>query len=145
MIFGLAGLAFAGRPLWAASYPAVDVFRDPGCGCCEKWVEHLRAAGFTVTITDDPDRQARRASLGIGDDQASCHTAVIGPYAIEGHVPAREILRFLDERPPGAIGLSVPGMPMGSPGMGEPGTGEPYDVLLLFKGKPPQVYAAYPG
>ena len=72
----------------AAALPHLTVYRDPGCGCCEGWVEHMRDAGFTADIVDDPERATRRATLGISDDNASCHTAVFGNAAIEGHVPA---------------------------------------------------------
>jgi hypothetical protein len=137
-------ILLAGHRAVAAGLPRVETYRDPGCGCCEMWVEHLRQAGFEVTIIDDPDRPARRAALGIADDYASCHTALIGPYALEGHVPMRDVLRLLDERPDSAIGLSVPGMPMGSPGMEAGDQREAFEVLLLSKERPPQVYARYP-
>jgi len=129
---------------FAAELPRIEVYRDPGCGCCEQWVEHLRAAGFDVTVSDDPGRRTRRAALGIADGFASCHTALIGPYAAEGHVPARDIMRLLAEQPAGAIKLAVPGMPIGSPGMEAGESADPYEVLVLFKDKPPRVFARYP-
>jgi hypothetical protein len=128
----------------ATVLPAVATYRDPGCGCCEKWVEHLRAAGFSVTIADDPDRATRRSALGIGEDLAGCHTAIIGGYAVEGHVPVRDILRLLDERTGGAIGLAVPGMPIGSPGMEYENQLDRYDVLLLLEGGRTEIFASYP-
>lgn len=125
----------------AAAPPKLAVYRNPGCGCCEGWVQHLEAAGFEVAIEDDPTLDARRASLGIPAELASCHIAVAGGYAFEGHIPASDILRFLNDRPAGAIGLVVPGMPAGSPGMGPEGSSGPYDVLLLGANAAPTVYA----
>ena len=98
----------------------VRVSRDPGCSCCEKWVEHLQQAGYTVQLRDEPDMVALKRQLGIPANKASCHTAVIDGYVFEGHVPAEDIERFLSEKPK-ARGLLVPGMPMGSPGMEMPG------------------------
>jgi len=123
--------------------PKLAVYRNPGCGCCEGWVQHMRAAGFDVTIEDDPDLDARRASLGIPAELASCHIALLDGYAFEGHIPAADIVRFLSDRPVGAIGLVVPGMPTGSPGMGPEGSGGPYEVLLLAAKASPTVYATH--
>ena len=100
--------------------PTVLVHRDPGCGCCEKWVEHMQQAGFTAQMSDDPGIGALKKQLGIPEAKASCHTARIGGYVFEGHVPADDIKRFLAEKPQ-AKGLLVPGMPIGSPGMEVPG------------------------
>ena len=130
LLAGLAaGMAVGPRAL-AAGLPEVAVTKDPTCGCCEKWVEHIREAGFTVTVTEGPVNPVK-ARLGVPRDLASCHTAQVGGYAIEGHVPASAIKRLLAERPQG-IGLAVPGMPAGSPGMEvdgmEPAT---YDVVLF--------------
>ncbi|MBN8911113.1 MAG: DUF411 domain-containing protein [Rhizobiales bacterium] len=131
--------AVAGTVLFAASaradtLPALVVFRDPGCGCCHKWVEHLEANGFTATVHDAPRMKAVKARLGVPPEIASCHTAEIGGYVIEGHVPAVAIKRLLAERPAGR-GLAVPGMPVGSPGM-EGGEPETYEVLLFGDGAP---------
>ena len=127
----------------ANTLPKLDVYRNPGCGCCEGWVQHMRAAGFDVTIEDDPNLDARRASLKIPAELASCHIALADGYAFEGHIPAPDILKFLNERPVGAIGLIVPGMPAGSPGLGPEGSGGPYDVLLLAANAAPTVYAKH--
>ena len=124
-------------------FPKLAVYRNPGCGCCEGWVKHLRANGFEVTIEDDPDLDARRASLKIPAELASCHIALTDGYAFEGHIPASDILKFINDRPAGAIGLVVPGMPAGSPGMGPEGSGGPYDVLLLAANAVPTVYATH--
>lgn len=128
---GLCLLPFTRASIGAGSFPEVVAFRNPGCGCCELWVEHLKQAGFRVSMSDDPDLPARRRTLGMPETLAGCHLAEIGPYVIDGHVPAQDIVRLLDERPD-ALGLAVQGMPMGSPGM-EGGEAEPYAVLIVAK------------
>ena len=111
--------------------PPISVSKDPNCGCCSGWVEHLRRAGFQTTVTNVSDLAAVKTRLGVPDELASCHTAEIGEYVIEGHVPASAIRRLLAERPM-ASGLAVPGMPVGSPGMEVPGTpNETYAVILF--------------
>jgi hypothetical protein len=110
------------------------VFHDPTCGCCHKWVDHLKAAGFAVTLHDAPSMKAVKARLGVPPELASCHTGEIGGYVIEGHVPASAIKRLLAEKPAGR-GLAVPGMPAGSPGM-EGGEPETYEVFLFGAGAP---------
>lgn len=141
--------AFAGAllatalPVRAAT-PAVKVYKSPTCGCCTGWVDHMRAAGFTVTV-DDSGNTAARSLLGIPPSLGSCHTAEVGGYAIEGHVPLREIRRLLAEKP-AAIGLAVPGMPVGSPGMDGPAYGgrlDAYDVLLVLRDGSSRSYARY--
>lgn len=122
----------------------VEVWKDPNCGCCQDWVAHLQAHGFAVKVNGGGNT-AMRAKLGLPAELGSCHTALVGGYAIEGHVPAREIQRLLKERPE-AVGLSVPGMPVGSPGMdGEAygGRRDPYDVLLVPRSGAPRVFASY--
>ncbi len=119
----------------------VEVYKSPTCGCCTAWVEHLQANGFTVNVTDLNDLTPIKLSNGITHELASCHTALVGGYVIEGHVPAREIVRLLDERPP-VVGLAVPGMPMGSPGMEGPRS-EPYDVLSYDRNGNTRIFASY--
>lgn len=112
----------------------VDVWKSPTCGCCKDWVTHMVSNGFQVRTHDDGNTAARQR-LGVPVRLGSCHTASVAGYAIEGHVPAREIRRLLKDRP-AAIGLAVPGMPIGSPGMDGPAYGErtdSYDVLLVAK------------
>jgi hypothetical protein len=146
-----AGAVAALAPGWAlaapsAGKPRVEVWKDPDCGCCKDWVAHLEANGFQVKV-NDTGNTAARARLGVGDKHGSCHTALVGGYAIEGHVPAREIKRLLAEKP-AAIGLAVPGMPVGSPGMDDPAYGgrkDPFDVLLLAKDGSSKVYQRYEG
>jgi hypothetical protein len=124
----------------------VEVWKDPNCGCCKDWVTHLQDNGFAVTV-HDTGNTAVRARLGIDPKYGSCHTAVVAGYALEGHVPAREIRRLLAEKP-AARGLAVPGMPIGSPGMdGEAygGRKHQYDVLLLAKDGTSKVYQRYEG
>lgn len=127
----------------AAAATAMIVHRDPGCGCCENWVAHVRAAGFDATIVNEVNMNTVKTRLGVPDALVSCHTAEIGGYVIEGHVPARAILQLLRERP-GAIGLSAPGMPTGSPGMEGGGKAEVYEILL-FGGGGTSVYGRYRG
>lgn len=124
----------------AEELPAMTVFRDPSCGCCHKWVEHVRADGFSVAVHDAASMKAVKARLGVPAELASCHTAEVGGYVIEGHVPAVAIRRLLVERPQGR-GLAVPGMPIGSPGM-EGGVPEAYDVVL-FGGGEPRVFGRF--
>jgi len=112
--------------------PTLSVTKDPNCGCCTAWIQHLRQAGFTVRVVDTSDLQPVKARLGVPAGLASCHTAEVAGYVVEGHVPAAAIARLLREKPK-AIGLAVAGMPIGSPGMeGEPA--EIYDVVLFAPG-----------
>lgn len=99
--------------------PLVEVFKSPSCGCCTGWVDHLRAAGFQVDVTETDDLEPVRKQLGVPYGKGSCHTAKVGGYVVEGHVPAADIQRLLAERPD-VRGLVLPGMPLGSPGMEVP-------------------------
>lgn len=138
-----AGASFAASPRAAV---LVEVWKDPNCGCCGDWVKHLQSQGFQVKV-NETGNTAMRAKLGIDSKYGSCHTALVGGYAIEGHVPAREIRRLLAEKPD-AIGLAVPGMPVGSPGMDGPAYGhrqDPYKVLLLGRDGGSRTYQDYPG
>ena len=129
-------------PKRAAAGSAVRVWKDPDCGCCNQWIAHLRRYGFDVTVNDS-GTEAARARAGIATRYGSCHTALVEGYAVEGHVPARDIQRLIKERP-NAIGLAVPGMPNGSPGMEQGGRADPYSVLLLHKDGSSSVFASYP-
>ena len=125
--------------------PLVEVWKDPNCGCCKDWMRHLEANGFAVKAHDQGNAAMRRR-LGLPEHLGSCHTALVSGYLIEGHVPAREVRRLLRERPD-ALGLTVPGMPIGSPGMDGPEYGgriDRYDVLLVDKKGKPRVYQTYP-
>lgn len=144
----IAGASAITPALWAQAKVSVEVWKDPDCGCCKDWVAHLEANGFEVRVHDSGNTAAR-TRLGIPDKLGSCHTAEVGVqgkrYALEGHVPARDIQRLLKERPQ-AIGLAVPGMPVGSPGMDAPlygGRKDPYDVLLVLQGGSSRIYQSY--
>jgi len=126
------------------SLPTVQVWKSPTCGCCKDWIKHLEANGFKVQAYDKGNN-AKRSELGMPTKFGSCHTALVEGYVIEGHVPAREIKRLLQEKP-SALGLSVPEMPIGSPGMDGPEYGgqiDPYDVLLVRRDGTAIVYQAY--
>jgi hypothetical protein len=142
IFFSLFALAVS-REGRASALPDIAVFRNPGCGCCEGWVKHMIAAGFKVTVEDDPDLAARRESLKIPADLASCHIGLADGYAFEGHIPAGDVVKFLKERPTGAIALVVPGMPMESPGMESGGSSEAFDVLMISANAAPTVYASH--
>jgi len=124
-----------------AAVPVIEVYKSPTCGCCGKWAEHLRKDGFTVNVHDIPDIDAFRAKAGVPAALAACHTALVGGYVIEGHVPAADIRKLLTERPK-ARGLAVPGMPAISPGM-DAAHGPGYHVLLFQADGSPRVYHAY--
>lgn len=115
------------------------VYKSRYCGCCEKWVEHMRDAGFTVRVRNRDDLGAVKRQLGVPQKLSSCHTAVVDGKVVEGHVPASEVRRWLDQGAPGA-GLAVPGMPAGSPGMPAP-TPEPYDVVTFRENGTTRVFA----
>jgi hypothetical protein len=118
-------------PARAASAPKIVVTKDPNCGCCAAWVDHLKAAGFMAEMVETSRVNAVKARLGVPPELASCHTAEVGRYVIEGHVPASAIARLLREQP-AAKGLAVPGMPLGSPGMEVEGSPpDTYDVILF--------------
>ena len=121
----------------------VQVYKDPSCGCCEKWVDHLKQAGFTTKTNEVPDIDAVKDANRVPQKARSCHTATVDGVVLEGHVPAADVQRFLKERPSGMIGLAVPGMPVGSPGM-EVGTRvQPYDVLAFDKEGRTMVFASH--
>lgn len=123
---------------------SIEVWKPATCECCGNWVKHLEANGFAVKVNaNEPAALERlKAQVGIDGKLASCHTAKIGGYVIEGHVPASDIKRLIAERPE-AIGLAVPGMPLGSPGMEQGAEFERYDVLLLNKDGTTEVFASH--
>lgn len=133
-VAALAGLGL-GQPVRAETLPLIKVYKDPNCGCCGAWVEHLKAAGFPVSVDETPAIWDIKRRLGVPEELASCHTAEVAGYLVEGHVPASAIKRLLKEKPEGK-GLAVPGMPIGSPGMeveGQPPA--TYDVILFGPGR----------
>ena len=118
---------------------SIKVYKTPTCGCCKAWVEHIEQNGFKAEVVDMPDLAAVKTKYGVAPQHQSCHTAVVGNYTIEGHVPADLIMKLVNEKPDIA-GLAVPGMPMGSPGM-EGATKENYDVLTFDRAGRTTVYA----
>ncbi|MEW6133668.1 MAG: DUF411 domain-containing protein [Pseudomonadota bacterium] len=133
----LASAAWSGQ-----TAPVIDVYKSPTCGCCSKWIDHLKSNGFTVRSHDTRDVVQHKIRLGVPQGYDSCHTAEVGGYVIEGHVPAKDIKRLLKEKP-AARGLTVPGMPIGSPGMEQGSHKDVYDVILLGRDGRPQVYSRY--
>jgi len=121
------GLSVLPRLARASQLPTVAVYKSPSCGCCGAWVDHLKANGFAVSIHDQDDLSSIKSRYHVGPKLQSCHTALVGGYVIEGHVPASDIKKLLADRPKVA-GLTIPGMPASAPGMdGKPF--QPYDVL----------------
>jgi hypothetical protein len=131
-------------PALAAAEGSIEVWKSATCKCCINWVKHLEANGFAVNVNAaDPSMLDRiKRQSGIGEELASCHTAKIGGYVIEGHVPAPDIKRLVAERPD-ALGLTVPGMPVGSPGMEQGAETEPFDVLLIKKDGTTEIFARH--
>lgn len=144
LLSALSLATLAALPAGAQALPAVHVAKDPNCGCCTDWIDILEAAGFPVTVEEmEPDALRRlKAGLGVSPQMASCHTAKVEGYVLEGHVPVADIKRLLEERPD-AFGLSVPGMPWGSPGMGPEDEREEYSVHLLRRDGTTEIYATY--
>ena len=134
----LAILSFA-APAAAA---VINVVKTASCGCCGKWVEHMRKAGHDVRVTNIEDVTPTARKLGVPDDLRSCHTASVGGYAIEGHVPAADIARLLREKPK-AAGLSVPGMVAGSPGMEMGSNAPPYQTIIFTRDGKRKVFAQH--
>lgn len=140
LLFLFSGLAQAALPL-------VEVWKSPTCGCCKDWVAHLEQNGFSVKVHEVADTGSKRAELGMPEALGSCHSAKVEGYALEGHVPASEVKRLLKEKPK-ALGLSVPGMPLGSPGMDGPayrGIKHDYQVLLVDQKGGYRTYRNYRG
>ena len=120
---------------------SITVYKDPSCGCCTKWVDHLRANGFAPEVHDRSDMQALKDSLGVPVALRSCHTAVAGAYVIEGHVPAADMKQLLATKPAKTVGVAVPGMPAGSPGMEMGGRADRYDVIAFAPGGVTRIFA----
>jgi hypothetical protein len=122
---------------------SITVYKDPSCGCCTKWVDHLRAAGLRPTVHDRADMDALKDSLGVPSALRSCHTAVAGEYVIEGHVPADDLRRLVASAPKGVVGIAVPEMPAGSPGMEMGGRRDRYDVIAFSANGRTSVFARH--
>lgn len=129
LLLGGAVLVASFRPAGPDPDADMHVYKTATCGCCAKWVDHMRAAGFKVSVENVMDINAVKRRTGVPLDLGSCHTGVVGDYVIEGHVPARVVRAFLDEAPE-VLGIAVPGMPIGSPGM-EGANPRPYEVLAF--------------
>ena len=145
--FNLAALGFVSlgsghiAPSAFAGSRVLKVYKSPSCSCCGAWVSHMHSAGFRGIVRDVPNLHPIKKKLGVAPDLWACHTAVIDGYVIEGHVPAREVIRLLNDRPK-AIGLAVPGMPIGSPGMEQGDRRDPFQVIL-FSSTERLVFAEY--
>ncbi|WP_414833955.1 DUF411 domain-containing protein [Afifella sp. YEN Y35] len=146
--FLLAGAAFAGMfavsSVHAEGLPAMTVYKDPSCGCCTAWADKMRSEGFAVEVVPTDDIGAVKQQFGVPDELASCHTAVVGGYVLEGHVPSAMVARLLDEKPMTA-GLAVPGMPVGSEGMAMPGMEPDTYPVVSFGASGQSTYARYRG
>jgi hypothetical protein len=146
IILAVAAVAVAGAVAAVGQKPGaltVEVYKSPTCGCCSKWVDHLRAANFTVRATDTEQVDAIKNKHGVPVALRSCHTALVAGYVLEGHVPAADIQRLLKERP-AIAGLAVGGMPVGSPGMEVPGRpADPYNVTAFDKAGGTSVFSSY--
>lgn len=122
-----ASLALVGT---AANAATMTVMKSPTCGCCAKWIEHVKAHGFAVKVVETDNIMAAKAKAGVPDRLASCHTTLVNGYVVEGHVPAADIKKLLAAKPK-ARGIAVPGMPMGSPGMEHGNHREAYQTILF--------------
>lgn len=122
----------------------VTVYKSPTCQCCSRWLAHLEEHGFATKVESQRDLRPVRARLGVPDKLASCHTAVVNGYFVEGHVPAEDVKRLLAEKPR-ALGIAAPGMPVGSPGMEMGERRDPYDVVLFDASGNTQVFAHHSG
>lgn len=141
--YGLVGMIVGLILASPASYGAeVVVYKSPTCGCCKKWVDHMQQNGFTVVAKDVKDLIPYKIKYGVSPQNASCHTAVVEGYTIEGHVPAADVKRLLRQRPP-VTGLAVPGMPVGSPGMEQGSRRDRYDVVTFDKQGNTSVFSSY--
>ena len=138
----LSVLAAQQKPV--SSRTPIVVYKTPTCGCCAMWVEHMRQNGFQPTVHDVSAEQVRAVSkaAGLKDEGASCHTAKVGNYIVEGHVPAADVQRMLKEKP-GVAGIAAPGMPIGSPGMEMGDRKQPYDVIAFTKDGRSTVFAKH--
>jgi hypothetical protein len=136
--FAAAAVLVSRRFVRAEALPVIAVYKDPQCECCVRWIKHLSANGFVTTVRDSSDMASVKQTMGVPDALQSCHTAVVGKYVIEGHVPAEAIKKLLAENPT-VMGLAVPGMPVGSPGM-EGSPKQPYNVIAFERGGKTRVY-----
>ncbi len=144
LILPLGACAQESPPPAPEPLPLVIVYKSPACGCCLAWADHMRSSGFPVEIRDVQDLSPIKAEAGVPAGMGSCHTALVAGYFVEGHVPAEDVKRLLAEKPD-ALGLAVPGMPLGSPGMVQGERRQAYEVLLVVRGGSTSVFTSYPG
>ncbi|MGQ0646509.1 MAG: DUF411 domain-containing protein [Gemmatimonadaceae bacterium] len=148
LVAGGAASVSAGKPRSVPHTPpatVMQVYKSPTCGCCKAWVDKMRGAGFEVRVTDLDDNalQAEKARRGVTENLGSCHTAIVNGYVVEGHVPAEDIKRLLQEKP-AVAGIAAPGMPRGSPGMEMPnGAKDSYTVVAFTKSGKTTVFAKH--
>ena len=140
-VLGIGGYAYFG-PLASADLPTVTVYKSPSCNCCAEWVTHMREQGFPVEIQSRFNVKPVKRKVGVPSSLAACHTALVNNYVVEGHVPAKDVKQLLRENPK-VRGLSVPGMPVGSPGMERGNRVEPYKVLTFTPAGDTTVFARY--
>jgi len=145
IVLSLLLTAIVGSAGYAADQPVeITVYRSPTCGCCGKWIEHLKQNNFNVKDNVSDDMEAIKSQYGVPKEMASCHTAIVNGYVIEGHVPAADILKLLKDKPK-VTGLAVPGMVTGSPGMEMGGRVDSYEVMSFDKDKHFQIFNHYQG
>jgi len=143
MLAALVSMTSASAQRQAPQGPLVQVYKSPTCGCCTNWVKHLQDNGFATRVVEMADLGDIKAKNNVPGPAQSCHTATVGGYVLEGHVPAADVKRLLKERP-AVLGLAVPGMPIGSPGMEVPGVkAAAYDVMSFDRGGRLAVYASH--
>ena len=143
IILAVVFAAIGGAAAQRGQQPVVEVFKSPTCGCCSKWVDHLRAHGFSVKTTETEAIDDLKAKHQIPQAARSCHTALVGGYVVEGHVPAADVQRLLKEKP-AIAGIAVPGMPIGSPGMEVPGMkAQAFDVIAFTRQGTTRVFASH--
>ena len=144
IVIGLAAALGIAAAQQRPAGPVVEVYKSPTCGCCSKWIDHMRENGFTVKATDVGDMTTVKAKYGVPDQVQSCHTGVVDGYVLEGHVPAADVRRLLKEKPAAVVGVAVPGMPVGSPGMETPYVkADKYDVVTFDKKGGTTVFAKH--
>ncbi|WP_162165839.1 DUF411 domain-containing protein [Campylobacter fetus] len=142
----IASLFIGTTLLTAAAFSAdIEVYKTPECGCCGNWSKSMKKNGFSTKEYKTNDIMNIKRTAGVPDELSSCHTALVGGYAIEGHVPAAEIKRLLSQKPDDVIGISAPGMPIGSPGMEQDGVEETYKIIAFYKDGSQKVWATYKG
>ena len=142
----LAGFSFAQSATKATNLGHIELYQSPFCGCCGMWVKYMQSKGYTLTVHKDNDAFMKvKERMGIKDEYQSCHTGLINGYALEGHLPADAVAWLLKEKPKDVIGISVPGMPMGSPGMEQGGEEDEYPVVIMLKGGGYKLYGIYKG